>query len=210
MTTAAAVALALSAVLDWLAVHRQWVRTEQVAKPLVMVALGWLAFTMGAAHDDVGRLLVVAVAFSLVGDVFLLGTSAVRFSGGLLSFLLAHVCYYLAFVTQGFHLWWALPGLLIVAPLGLTAGRKILLAANREGGAALGGAVTAYMLVIAAMVVTAGGTARPPVLLGALVFLVSDTALAVDRFVRPRAHALIVVMVTYHVGQVMMVVGMLR
>lgn len=215
MTTTAATVLALTAALDWLAVHRQWARVEHIAKPLVMVALGWLAITMGAlttgpTDPDTGRLLLVALAFSMIGDVFLLGRGTVRFAGGLLSFLVAHIAYVLAFLTLGLHVWWALPGLLIVVPLGLTAGRRILRAAAHEGGAALVGAVTAYMLVIASMVVTAGGTGRPLVLLGALVFLVSDTVLAADRFLGSRAHARIVVMVTYHLGQVLMLVGALR
>ena len=210
MTAAAAVTLALVAALDWLAVQRQWARVEQVAKPLVMVALAWLAFTMGAADHDVGRFLLVALGFSLVGDIFLLGKGAVDFSGGLASFLVAHIAFVLAFLTLGVQPWWALLGLLIAVPLGLTAGRRIVQAAAHEGGAALGGAVTAYLVVVVAMVVAASGTARPLVILGALAFLLSDTVLALDRFVGPRSNARMLVIVTYHLGQVMMVVGALR
>ena len=210
MTAAAAVALALVAALDWLAVQRQWARVEQVAKPLVMVALAWLAFTMGAADHDVGRFLLVALGFSLVGDIFLLGKGAVDFSGGLASFLVVHIAFVLAFLTLGVQPWWALLGLLIAVPLGLTAGRRIVQAAAHEGGAALGGAVTAYLVVVVAMVVAASGTARPLVILGALAFLLSDTVLALDRFVGPRSNARMLVIVTYHLGQVMMVVGALR
>ncbi len=210
MTAAAAVALALVAALDWLAVQRQWARVEQVAKPLVMVALAWLAFTMGAADHDVGRFLLVALGFSLVGDIFLLGKGAVDFSGGLASFLVAHIAFVLAFLTLGVQPWWALLGLLTAVPLGLTAGRRIVQAAAHEGGAALGGAVTAYLVVVVAMVVAASGTARPLVILGALTFLLSDTVLALDRFVGPRSNARMLVIVTYHLGQVMMVVGALR
>ena len=209
-TTAAAATLALMAALDWLAVHRLWARVEQVAKPLVMVALGWLALTMGAAQHGVGRLLLVALVLSLIGDVFLLGKGTAHFAGGLLSFLMAHIAFVAAFLTQGFHLWSALLGLLIAAALGLTSGRRIMRAAAQEGGPGLGGAVTAYMVVIAAVVVTAGGTARPLVVVGALAFLLSDTVLALDRFVGPRAHARVVVIVAYHLGQTMRVVGALR
>ena len=79
-----------------------------------------------------------------------------------------------------------------------------------QGGAALGAGVTAYLVVISAMVVAAGGTARPLVLLGAVSFLVSDTVLALDRFVGQRDQARMVVIVTYHLGQVMMVIGTLQ
>ena len=209
-TTAAAAALALIAGLDWLAVHRLWSRVEQVAKPLVMLTLGWLAITMGAPDHDVGRLLLVALGFSLVGDIFLLGRATVDFSGGLMSFLVADVAFALAFLTLGFQPGWALLGLLIAVTLSLTSGRRIVRAASHEGGAALGAGVTAYLVVVTAMVVAAGGTARPPVLLGAVAVLVSAIVLAVDRFVGQRAHARMLVIVTYHLGQGMMVIGALR
>jgi uncharacterized membrane protein YhhN len=210
MTAIAAVAFAMVAALDWWAVYRQSARLERVAKPLVMVALGWLALTMGAADDQVGRLVLVALGFSLVGDAFLLGKATAAFFGGLVAFLLAHLAYVFAFLALGFQRWWALVGLLIVVSLALTSGRRIVRAAGREGGVPLGAGVAAYLLVISAMVVTASGTARVLVLLGALAFLVSDTVLALDRFVGQRAHARMVVIVTYHLGQVMMVIGALR
>ncbi|MEO8555795.1 MAG: lysoplasmalogenase [Actinomycetota bacterium] len=210
MTVAAAFTLAVVAALDWSAVQRRWLLVERVAKPLVMVALAWLALTMGAADLDVGRYLLVALGFSLVGDIFLLGSRAVDFSGGLASFLVAHIAFVLAFLTHGFEPRWALAGLLVALSLSLTAGRRIARAAAREGGTALGVAVTAYLVVIAAMVVAASGTAIPLVFLGALAFMFSDMVLALDRFVGPRAHARMLVIVTYHLGQMMMVIGVLR
>ena len=210
MTAVAAIALALVAALDWAAVQRQWVLVERVAKPLVIVVLAWLAVTMGATDHDVGRFLLVALGFSLVGDIFLLGKKTVDFTGGLVSFLVAHIAFVLAFLTLGIEPWWALVGLLIAVPLSLTAGRRIVRAARREGGAALGSAVTAYLVVIVTMVAAASGTALPLVFLGALAFLLSDTVLALDRFVGPRSNARMLVIVTYHLGQVLMVVGALR
>jgi uncharacterized membrane protein YhhN len=210
MTAVAAVAFALIAALDWLAVYRRWARVERVAKPLVMVALAAVALTMGAADHTAGRFVLMALFFSLVGDIFLLRTASVDFFGGLLAFLLGHLAYVFAFLILGFQQWWALVGLLVAASLGLTSGRRIVRSAAREGGAALGAGVTAYLLVISAMVVTASGTGRPLVLLGALAFMISDTVLAMDRFVGPRANARMVVIVTYHLGQAMMVIGALR
>ena len=210
MTAVAAIALALVAALDWAAVQRQWVLVERVAKPLVIVVLAWLAVTMGATDHDVGRFLLVALGFSLVGDIFLLGKKTVDFTGGLVSFLVAHIAFVLAFLTLGVEPRWALVGLLIAVPLSLTAGRRIVLAATHEGGAALGSAVTAYLVVMVAMVTAASGTALPLVFLGALAFLLSDTVLALDRFVGPRSNARMLVIVTYHLGQVLMVVGALR
>jgi uncharacterized membrane protein YhhN len=210
MTATAAVAFALIAALDWVAVSRQWTRIEQVAKPLVMVALAALALTMGAADHTAGRLVLMALFFSLVGDIFLLRKATVDFFGGLLAFLLAHLAYVFAFLLLGFQQWWALFGLVVAVLLGLTSGRRIVRSAARQEGAALGAGVTAYLLVISAMVITASGTGRPLVRLGALTFMISDTVLGLDRFVGPRANARMVVIVTYHLGQVLMVIGALR
>jgi uncharacterized membrane protein YhhN len=210
MTAIAAGAFALIAALDWLAVYRRWARVEQVAKPVVMVLLAALALTMGAADHTAGRLVLMALFFSLVGDIFLLRRATVDFFGGLLAFLLAHLAYVFAFLLLGFQQWWALFGLVIAVSLGLTSGRRIVRSAARGEGAALGAGVTAYLLVISAMVITASGTGRPLVLLGALTFLISDTVLGLDRFVGPRANARMVVIVTYHLGQAMMVIGALR
>ena len=44
---------------------------------------------------------------------------------------------------------------------------------------------------------------------GATVFAASDSILAVNRFVRPLAWAPVAVMVTYHVGQALIVAGLL-
>ena len=210
MTAAAAIALALVTALDWAAVQRQWVRVERVAKPVVIVVLTWLAVTMGATDHDVGRFLLAALGFSLVGDIFLLGKKTVDFTGGRVSFLVAHIAFVLAFLALGVEPRWALVGLLVAVPLSLTAGRRIVRAATLEGGAALGSAVTAYLVVIVAMVTAASGTALPLVFLGAIAFLLSDTVLALDRFVGPRSNARMIVIVTYHLGQVLMVVGALR
>jgi uncharacterized membrane protein YhhN len=57
--------------------------------------------------------------------------------------------------------------------------------------------------------VLAWATGSWVVALGASVFVVSDTTLAVNRFVRPLPGADVVVMVTYHVGQALIVLGVL-
>ena len=67
----------------------------------------------------------------------------------------------------------------------------------------------ARAFVIGAMVIVAFDTGEPLIALGATVFAASDSVLAVDRFVAPRPWAPLVVMVTYHVGQALIVAGVL-
>jgi uncharacterized membrane protein YhhN len=200
-----------AAPLDWWAVGRGARRREWLLKPLVLAALLLAAALMGATDSASGWWLLAALTLSLAGDVALLSDSEPRFVLGLASFLLAHVAYVLCFALVGLDRpALGLFGVALVAGLATTVGRRVVPAAAREGGAALGGACATYMLVIGAMVVAAWATGRPLVALGATVFMVSDAILAWDRFVRPVRHGQVAVMVTYHVGQVLIVLGLLR
>jgi uncharacterized membrane protein YhhN len=202
--------VAIAAPLDWWAVAVRGRRREWAFKPLVLVSLIAAAVIMGAADTATGHWLLAALVLSLAGDVALLSDSEGRFVLGLGSFLLAHVAFVVAFVHAGMPRGdFALVGLALVAGLALVVARRVVPAAAREGGRPLAGAVTAYVAVIGAMVVAAWATGRPLVALGASVFMVSDAVLALDRFVRPRRFGSLAVMVTYHLGQVLIVVGLL-
>jgi uncharacterized membrane protein YhhN len=203
-------AVAVAAPLDWWAVAVRGRRREWAFKPLVLVALIAAAVLMGAADTTTGRWLLAALVLSLAGDVALLSDSEGRFVLGLGSFLLAHVAFVVAFVHAGMPRGdLALIGLALVAGLALVVARRVVPAAAREGGRPLAGAVTAYVAVIGAMVLVAWATGRPLVALGASIFMVSDAVLALDRFVRPRRFGSLAVMVTYHLGQVLIVIGLL-
>ena len=96
--------------------------------------------------------------------------------------------------------------ILVVA---LVAGRRILPAALAEGGAVLAAAVAAYMVVIGAMAVLGWATGDVLVGLGAALFVVSDTVLALGKFVEERPWTRLVVIVTYHLAQALLVAGLL-
>ncbi len=80
---------------------------------------------------------------------------------------------------------------------------------HRLGGRALSVPVGVYMAVIGAMLVLAWCTGEPLVALGATVFVASDAILSVNRFVRPVPHGRLLLMVAYHVGQALIVAGVL-
>jgi uncharacterized membrane protein YhhN len=203
-------AVALVAPLNWWSVAARARRREWASKPLVLALLLVTAWLGGATGSTVGWWLLAALVLSLVGDVALLSDTDARFVVGLGSFLLAHVAFVVAFAHLGMpRADLALVGLALVAGLAAVVGRRVVPAAAREGGPALGAAVTAYMVVIAVMVVAAWATGHLLVALGATVFMVSDAVLAMDRFVRERRFGSLAVMVTYHVGQVLLVVGVL-
>jgi uncharacterized membrane protein YhhN len=89
------------ALIEWYAVWRGDRRTQTWAKPAVLVALIFAAFALGATDDSAGIWMLVALAFGLLGDVFLLGDSDARFRLGLAAFLIGHLAYVACFVDLG-------------------------------------------------------------------------------------------------------------
>jgi uncharacterized membrane protein YhhN len=194
---------------DWWAVWHQRHDVERLAKPAAMVGLLSVALLAGATDSTAGRWLVLALLLGLVGDVFLLEDAPNRFVGGLAAFLVGHLAYVASFVTVGLDrpvLGWPGAAVLLVA---LVVGRRILPGAVADGGVGLAAAVAVYMAVIGAMAVTGWATGRPLVGLGASLFVVSDTVLAMGKFVQPRRWTSVVVMVTYHLAQALIVAGLL-
>ncbi len=72
----------------------------------------------------------------------------------------------------------------------------------------LGAPVAIYMAVISFMVVSAFGTALPFAIVGAVLFYISDGVLGWNRFVDPLPHGRLIVMTTYHLGQIGLVLAL--
>jgi uncharacterized membrane protein YhhN len=200
---------AVCALVDWYAVWRGDRRTEQWAKPATLIALIVATLVLGATDTAAGRWLLVALAFGLAGDVALLEKSDSRFRLGLAAFLVGHVAFVLCFIQVGLDpRGWNYLSFLVLGAC-LLATRQVAASTYLRGGLALAAPVALYTVVIGAMVIYAFTTGEPLIAVGATVFAVSDTVLARDRFVRPWERAQLLVMVTYHVGQALIVLGVL-
>lgn len=176
-----------------------WRRGVYVLKPLTTGLILGLALLGGG--DPAYRWLIGAgLVFSLAGDVFLMLPKD-RFVAGLVSFLAAHLLYVAAFSRGGVGLTWtlALPYALYTAAL-----LRVLL--PRVGGA-LRVPVLVYALALAGMAWIAAERAAAGlpggwmVAVGGVLFVVSDSALALNRFVRPFALAQPLVLSTYFAAQ---------
>ena len=178
---------------------------ERWLKPGALVALIGVALSLGALDTSVGRWILVALVCSLAGDVFLLGDAEGSFIRGLASFLLGHLAYVVAFLLLAPPTWSPVVALVLVALV--IVGRWVFLGARAQGGPVLGGAVAAYMAVIGTMAALGVSLGRPVLGAGALLFLVSDAVLGWDRFVARQPWARVVVMTTYHLGQLLIVIG---
>jgi uncharacterized membrane protein YhhN len=174
---------------------------------VVLVAIAGLAGDMDGGSRTA---LAVAVALCLAGDVALLGDSDGRFVAGLGSFAAGHIAYVVTALMVGVS--W--PRLAVAFPFlavlfGFRFVTRTIPGARSRGGPALGAAVVFYAAVIAAMVVTATGTPIWAAGVGAMLFAVSDWMIGYDRFVAPLRHARVAIMSTYHVGQLLLIAGLI-
>lgn len=136
----------------------------------------------------------LGMALSLLGDVCLMFSGERWFAAGLVSFLLAHITYSIAFVTR-WQAEWALLWLIVYAVVGVVLGRQILPHAGT-----LRAPVAIYVLAILTMAFLGAGVGVAAGV-GAALFVASDGMLAYDKFVRPFSSARLLVLTTYWLGQ---------
>lgn len=157
-------------------------------------------------------LVLCAWAASLAGDAFLAWSGF--FIQGLASFLTAHVLYCILFVKSGPRA----SNVAAAAPLGLF-GAVMATWLIASGGVAGGlvAPVMVYLSVILAMAMIAASRykAEPTlenrtVLFGALFFVVSDSLLAINKFIMPVPYSGVLVLGTYYSAQECILVGWVR
>ena len=202
------------AAADWAAVHVGAKKVEYLAKPGCMLFLIAAALVLEPADAAARRALVVALVFSTLGDVFLMlpgrqpGTSGPNlFVAGLASFLVGHVAFVAGFILEGTDADGLAIGLLPVAIIIGTVGRRVVGAVRSGDEPELTIPVEAYVTVISAMVLCAFGTGDLRAMAGACLFAGSDSLIAWERFVRQRPWGPLVIIVTYHLAQALLVVS---
>ncbi len=196
------------AFLSQVGTERSWLQVAIKAVPCTLMALMVVAARPGRS----GRLIAAGLALSVVGDV-LLEIPADLFVPGLIAFLTAHLVYIGAFALR-----WrggALPGLLVFA---LWGGGAFAFLLPKPGALTL--PVGVYCLVITAMgwrasagVGEGDADARRTAviaLLGATLFMFSDTVLAINKFHTPFTGARYLNMTTYWGGQLLLCVAARR
>ena len=207
------------AVVDWIAVAKGWKKVEYIAKPWTMAALFLVLALVGRFSSLPLIFFGLGILFSLAGDVFLMFSDR-WFIPGLVSFLLAHVAY-----IAGFNLplpvvspTWALIVALVLAFSAARLLRPIVAGLAAKGQRKLIGPVVVYGVVITLMLLSAMLTLfrpewkAPPaalVSIGAMLFFYSDAILAWIKFVAPIKNGRMMNMITYHLGQIALIAGVL-
>lgn len=165
-----------------------------------------LQLALTGTAGNVRVLLALGLVMSAIGDVLLALDGL--FVQGLVAFLLAQVIYTVLFATQFRWQPRRLPWAALIVVYAVICTLYIVPAA---GDMMI--PVTAYMIAISLMAIAAGFRDDPRFLwvaMGALIFMVSDTLIAVNRFVSPFEYSGIAVMTSYYAAQLLICVGIVR
>jgi uncharacterized membrane protein YhhN len=180
-------------------------RLHHVVKPLLMPVLA-ASLVDDARRGPAVRPTLAAQGLSWGGDVALMGTSGGRFLGGVGSFFGAHLAYVAAFRALGAGPPSTSPSSRAVLALAAALVPANALAAGRRD-ARLGGPIGVYGLVLAAMAACAAALPesgeRRRIQAGAALFLLSDSLLGAQLFLRDEPHPALesAVMATYTSAQ---------
>jgi uncharacterized membrane protein YhhN len=200
----AAVMSAIVAIIARIALPRRpWLFL--VFKPLTTSLILGVVLLPAARNVSIYRgAIALGLLFSLFGDILLM-LPGDRFAAGLVSFLLAHISYIVAFdsATQYAGFPW------IAFPLVLSGG-LVLRYVWPGVSYSLRGPIVGYVIVMVTMASWAAyralvspGLASVVAGAGAVLFLISDAALAVDRFRQPFRAAQAIVLATYFAAQLL-------
>ncbi|KAI4873616.1 hypothetical protein NFI96_016683, partial [Prochilodus magdalenae] len=178
------------------------------AAPVLSLAL------MVLSYNGVWSLLGVAggLLFSVGGDICLIWTDL--FLLGMASFALAHLLYSLSFLSSRYSSYSKSSAIYIVYLVlwGIAGGAYLYLLPFLQKSPepnVFVPAVGGYTFLIVLMATLGARTRQPLVTLGAMVFMVSDLTLAVQRFkvIEDLEYGRHIVMVTYFLAQLLIAVG---
>ena len=151
----------------------------------VLASASFLAYALaaGALTTTYGKRVFIGLVLAALGDVLLIGTSSMWFLAGLSSFLLAHVCYGVAFSNRGIT-----RRVLLLSLLPLTAfAATFVWTLWAHLPPVMRIPVVAYVAAITTMVALAISTHHQHrnhwLWAGAVAFMISDIAVSTDTFV---------------------------
>jgi uncharacterized membrane protein YhhN len=197
MMLALTIVCAAACLLLIAAEYAKWKRVRIVAKVIASLAF----FAIGLRGIEISdpnplgsyyaQIILAGLAFGALGDVFLLGSGKGAFLGGLVAFLIGHLAYTAAFALRVEDGSWTGAGWYALIPIvvGLLA-LKILWPRLGDMKVPVLGYVTVIVLMVIAAITAYRTHAVPDpqrtrLLVGAVLFFISDLAVARDKFVAP-------------------------
>ncbi len=190
---------------------------ENITKPLLMIILiNWFISATENLSSRIKKWIIMALCFSWLGDVLLMfqERDSMFFLLGLGSFLIAHIFYILFFhrikIEEGVaaRSWLALPVVAYYATLMAVLYPRL---AEMKMPVLVYGIVISLMLLLAMhMLFIKNTVAGRWMLAGALLFIISDSVLAFNKFYQPFEYAGIIIMLTYGLAQLFITAGAIR
>lgn len=193
---------------------------HSICKPALLITLLlYYFFSQRTANQRLSPALVMALLFSLGGDVFLMGSGEKHFILGLASFLTAHIFYIFTLRqyrfeddTDALH---GVQQIRFAFPIILYGTGLVVILYPHLDEMKL--PVLVYALVLTVMVLYAlfrfGRTSTPSFVMvfgGAILFMISDSLLAVSKFIEPVTLSGFWIMSTYISAQFLIVKGLIR
>jgi uncharacterized membrane protein YhhN len=155
-------------------------------KPLAAACFVTVGLLCDPFESSYGRWILAGLVLSALGDVLLIPNEReLVFLAGMLSFLLGHVAYCIAFLGLGVDLAGLAASAIVVLPFMAIVSRWLW--PHLEG--IFRYATPSYVIVISAMVLLAGSASfvsgNAALVVGAWMFAISDVSVARERFVTP-------------------------
>lgn len=189
---------------------------EYLSKPLLLLSLiAWFISSTNDSKSKLKNIIYTALCLSLAGDMWLLyqKNNTSFFIYGLVCFLAAHIFYILAFNTirkesaTGIN-WWSS---IFVAAFYFTL---IYILLNHLGNMKIPvlvyGAVISAMLFAAVQLLFIKNQGYLFIVTGAVLFILSDSILAINKFYSSFNNASLLIMITYGFAQYFIVKGMIQ
>ena len=180
-------------------------RLTLIFKIIPMILIIFMAATAKVQSIKKYQLLIIiGLVFCMIGDYTLQW-----FLIGLTSFLIGHIFYIFAFSStseQPVPKW--AKGILLL--YGALMGIWIASTVFKSGETVLTFAVLAYISIILTMGWTAIRTRSTFAIIGAILFIVSDSYLAVNKFVMPLPFSHEVIMLTYYCAQLLIALSIVQ
>ncbi|RAZ78956.1 lysoplasmalogenase [Planococcus halotolerans] len=163
--------------------------------PMVLIIM-YAFLQMPGDKLKIHWLILTGLVFCSIGDAtlhwFIIGLSA---------FLIGHLFYIAAFLTQWKYSLYRLLSILPLGIFGLVMGVRMLGALQASGDDALIVPVLFYIFAIILMAWSAFMTGNRWLIIGSLLFVASDSVLAWNMFVAPVAYSHLLIMSTYYSAQ---------
>ena len=203
--------------IDLAAVYFKNETLRYISKPLLMPLL--IVYFIFHTHPFVSSLkkwIVFALIFSWLGDVLLMFESinGSFFIFGLVAFLIAHIFYIFFFENvikkEGLNknYWWFIPVLIYYVALISVLSPHL---GDMKLPVRIYGIVISYMLIEALQTGRINNRAAAGLMIvGALLFITSDSILALNKFYQPFEYAGIAIMATYGIAQLLITLGAVR